>query len=248
MSEAICPQGHLSDTADYCDQCGARIGGDPAAAGAPPDPDGPPAGLQGGPAPAAATSAAPAATKPCPVCNTANAADDRYCESCGYDFTMRPPVAPSLPAPDFAGATPSAAEAAAAAAPPAAAAWEAVVVADQAYYDRMQAEDIAFPVVCPDRRFSLAADRIVIGRRSVSRGINPEIDLSGAPEDVGVSHLHAVLVGNAEGGWSIIDPGSANGTFLNDSTDPIQTNLAVPLSDGDRIHMGAWTTLTLKKL
>jgi len=29
MAEAICPNGHLSDTADYCDQCGAKIGGRP---------------------------------------------------------------------------------------------------------------------------------------------------------------------------------------------------------------------------
>jgi pSer/pThr/pTyr-binding forkhead associated (FHA) protein len=121
------------------------------------------------------------------------------------------------------------------------------VVADRDYYDRMQAEEIPFPAVYPDRIFSLTTLRAVIGRRSASRGINPEIDLSGAPEDPGVSHMHAVLVGSPEGGWTLIDPGSANGTFLNDSTDPIDTNRAVPVSDGDRIHMGAWTTLTLRK-
>ena len=125
--------------------------------------------------------------------------------------------------------------------------WQAVVVADRDYYDRMQAEEIPFPAVYPDRVFSLTALRVVIGRRSTSRGINPEIDLSGAPEDPGVSHMHAVLVGSPEGGWTLIDPGSANGTFLNDSTDPIDTNKAVPVADGDRIHMGAWTTLTLRK-
>ena len=120
-------------------------------------------------------------------------------------------------------------------------------MADRDYYDRMQAEEIPFPAVYPDRVFSLTTLRAVIGRRSTSRGINPEIDLSGAPEDPGVSHMHAVLVGSPEGGWTLIDPGSANGTFLNDSTDPIDTNRAVPVSDGDRIHMGAWTTLTLKR-
>ncbi|HYR61351.1 MAG TPA: FHA domain-containing protein [Actinomycetota bacterium] len=127
------------------------------------------------------------------------------------------------------------------------AAWQAVVVADRDYYDRMQAEEIPFPAVYPDRVFTLTTSRSVIGRRSTSRGINPEIDLSGAPEDPGVSHMHAVLVGSPEGGWTIIDPGSANGTFLNESSDPIPNNLAVPVADGDRIHMGAWTTLTLHK-
>jgi len=111
----------------------------------------------------------------------------------------------------------------------------------------MEVDDIAFPAVCPDRHFNLTGDRFVIGRRSVSRGVNPEIDLSGAPEDVGVSHTHAVLVAGPDGAWTIIDPGSANGTFLNDATDPIPTNQAVPLNDGDRLHIGAWTTVTLRK-
>ena len=113
--------------------------------------------------------------------------------------------------------------------------------------DLHQCVEIPFPAVYPDRVFSLTTLRAVIGRRSASRGINPEIDLSGAPEDPGVSHMHAVLVGSPEGGWTLIDPGSANGTFLNDSTDPIDTNKAVPVADGDRIHMGAWTTLTLRR-
>src|SRR5205807_1999647 len=63
--------------------------------------------------------------------------------------------------------------------------WEAVVAADRDYYDRMQAEEIPFPAVYPDRVFTLTTLRAVIGRRSASRGIKPEIDLSGAPEDPG---------------------------------------------------------------
>jgi pSer/pThr/pTyr-binding forkhead associated (FHA) protein len=123
--------------------------------------------------------------------------------------------------------------------------WEATVVADRAYYDRLDANGISFPAICPERRFKLSGERLVIGRRSVSRGIQPEIDLSGPAEDVGVSHMHAILVGATGGGWTIIDPGSANGTFLNDGADPIPTNQAVELSEGDQIHIGAWTTLKL---
>jgi hypothetical protein len=264
MAEAICPNGHLSDTADYCDQCGAKIGGDPNA---------PALAVAGeaGPAPAS-SAAAGGPTKACPACGAPNAEGDKFCEVCGYDMTLGAPGA-SGPAPAAAASGPQAAPTeaaapseAASAAPattpspvpfstPAAASgrafaapvWQAVVVADRDYYERMQAEDIPFPTVYPDRVFSLTTLRAVIGRRSVSRGIKPEIDLSGAPEDPGVSHMHAVLVGSPEGGWTLIDPGSANGTFLNDSTDPIDTNRAVPVADGDRIHMGAWTTLTLRK-
>lgn len=255
MAEAICPNGHLSDTADYCDQCGAKIGGDPSA---------PPASS---PAPAAPAAAAAGATKACPACGAPNAEGDKFCEACGYDMTLGAPgvPAPAAAAPPEAAAAPVPAPEATAAAPPAAPSspfsapavasgrafvtptWEATVVADRDYYDRMQADEIPFPAVYPDRVFGLTTLRAVIGRRSTSRGINPEIDLSGAPEDPGVSHMHAILVGSPDGGWSLIDPGSANGTFLNDGTDPIETNKAIPVADGDRIHMGAWTTLTLRR-
>jgi hypothetical protein len=170
---------------------------------------------------------APAPTKVCPNCQFLNAEDDIFCESCGYRSTPgAAPTAPGVPATE---------------------AWEASVVADRAHYDRLKAEAIPFPAVCPDRRFTLSGDRLLIGRRSASRGISPEIDLSGAPEDVAVSHAHAVLVREADGGWTIIDPGSANGTLVNDSTDPIPTNEAVVLKDGDQVHIGAWTTLTLRR-
>ena len=75
----------------------------------------------------------------------------------------------------------------------------------------------------------------------MSSGINPEIDLSVPPSDPGVSRLHAVLLKAPDGTWSVIDPGSANGTVVNGSEIP--HGQAVPLRDGDRIHLGAWTEL-----
>ena len=239
MSEAICPNGHLSDTADYCDQCGAKIGGEASPAAAPDPGAAAPAPAPAPGVPAAPDPAAPVHV-PCPACGAPNAEGDRYCEACGYDVTLGPPVVAAAP-----GAAPEAP--AAPAGPPPPASWTLTASADQAYYERLQADDIPFPAVYPERTFTLVGGRNVIGRRSTSRGINPEIDLSGAPEDPGVSHLHAVLVGTPDGGWSIIDPGSANGTFLNDSTDPLKTNTGVPLAAGDRIHVGAWTTLTIER-
>ena len=47
------------------------------------------------------------------------------------------------------------------------------------------------------------------------------------------------------GAWSVVDPGSENGTLLNGNTIP--ANQAVALHDGDRIHLGAWTALTITR-
>jgi pSer/pThr/pTyr-binding forkhead associated (FHA) protein len=104
---------------------------------------------------------------------------------------------------------------------------------------------IAFPAYFPQRRFRLAAPETRIGRRSASSGISPEIDLSVPPADPGVSRLHAVLLRAPDGSWSVIDPGSANGTVVNGSEIP--AGQAVPLRDGDRIHLGAWTELRLTR-
>ena len=49
------------------------------------------------------------------------------------------------------------------------------------------------PPSSPERRFQLSGAEVRIGRRSVSRRIEPEIDLTGPPTDPGVSRLHAVL-------------------------------------------------------
>jgi pSer/pThr/pTyr-binding forkhead associated (FHA) protein len=119
------------------------------------------------------------------------------------------------------------------------------VTADQEYFERVEVDGVRFPIGGSDRRFCLERDRATIGRRSASRGIYPDIDLSGPPTDAGVSHLHAVLVRGEGDSWAIVDPGSTNGTYLNDSHDAIPTDELIPIADGDRIHIGAWTTLTL---
>ena len=103
---------------------------------------------------------------------------------------------------------------------------------------------IQFPEYCPERRFELTGQEMRIGRRSVSRGIEPEIDLAGPPTDPGVSHLHAVLLAGPGGGWSVLDPGSANGTQVNGRE--IAAGVRVPVRDGDRICLGAWTMLTIR--
>jgi pSer/pThr/pTyr-binding forkhead associated (FHA) protein len=108
------------------------------------------------------------------------------------------------------------------------------------------ASAIAFPQFCPERYFPLRGNQISIGRRSTSRGINPDIDLTGPPEDPGVSHLHAVLIVQPDGILSIVDMGSSNGTTVNDDQTPLRANVPRPLSTGDRVHLGAWTTITVR--
>jgi hypothetical protein len=128
--------------------------------------------------------------------------------------------------------------------------WRLAVRADHDYHLRVlamngpDAEQMEFPKFAPERQFALRDDQVLVGRASRSRGIEPQIDLTGPPEDPGVSRSHAMLVHGADG-WSVVDLDSANGTYLNDSDEPIAANQPVPLRDGDRIHVGAWTTLQL---
>jgi len=244
---ATCASGHDSASDDFCDVCGIRIG---AVAEFPPD---------GG-----ATATMPAPAEACPQCGAARTG--QFCESCGHDFTtaasapvggpagLSPVAPPPAATPPASAATPPAPVAtppAPATTPPVTATWTAVVTADRLYFDRVvaavgaDASELSFPDYCPERRFPLSGAEVRVGRRSVSRGIHPEIDLTGPPADPGVSRLHALLVAGPDGTWSVVDPGSENGTFVNGNTIP--ANQAVALHDGDRIHLGAWTALTITR-
>ncbi|WP_033323092.1 FHA domain-containing protein [Actinomadura atramentaria] len=223
-----CPGGHESAADDYCDVCGEQM--------PPPLPD------------------------HCPACREPRSGG-AFCESCGHAFSPSAPRAtgpaerhaaepgeagPAGTAADDAGARP------ASPVPGGTGVWFAVVEADPDYFAEVQAQDgpdtaaLRFPEGNPARRVPLVGDKVRIGRRSTSRGLLPEIDLSVPPADPGVSHAHAVLVAGPDGrGWTVIDTGSTNGTTINGSPDPIPVNVAVPVGDGDRVHVGAWTTITL---
>lgn len=157
----------------------------------------------------------------CPSCGEPR--ENQFCEQCGYDFVAGQPSAPGR--------------------------WIAVVTVDRAYFEAggATAEQFTFPTSCPERRIALSGDRIRIGRRSLSRGITPEIDLSGDLEDSAVSREHAQLLAQPDGSWSVVDKGSANGTYVNSRPEPIPRNLLVPLADGDVIHLGIWTMITLRR-
>lgn len=223
---ATCPAGHASATDDYCDVCGAAINDR-----------------------SAAPVEEPAEEETCAACGAPRVG--RFCEDCGHDSLSTPPNQPGAnqPAANQPAANRRAADAPAEST---AARWHVTVEADRAYFDRVVEEGgpdataLAFPEFCPPRRFDLVGPQVTIGRRSRSRGIFPTVDLVGPPEDAGVSHSHALLV-PAGAGWSVVDLGSTNGTTVNDERTPLRPNAPRPLADGDRIHVGAWTTITLRR-
>jgi hypothetical protein len=133
---------------------------------------------------------------------------------------------------------------------PAGPSWSAVISADRGYFEEIIAEGaldgtaISFPGRYQERFVTLSGTEMRIGRRSASRGIVPEIDLTGPPTDPGISHLHAVLIAQQDGTWLLLDQGSSNGTQVNGRQ--IASGVPVPLRDGDRIRMGVWTVLTVR--
>ncbi|MGJ6126653.1 ATP-binding protein [Mycolicibacterium sp. Y3] len=154
----------------------------------------------------------------CPTCGAHRSG--RFCEGCGVDTG---PVAQ----------------------------WVAVVTADRDFYDRVAArselDSPAYPQAFEERRITLRGKETLIGRRADGRDAVPDIDLGAEPADRGVSARHA-MVRLRETGPTIIDLGSTNGTSLNGSADLLGSDVETPLKDGDRIHVGAWTTITLVRV
>lgn len=259
---ATCPAGHASGADDYCDVCGMRMPGP--AAGSGPVVSSPSAGGGAGTGPGTAAAAPGPAGEVCPDCSAPRTG--RFCEGCGYDFAVgagRPdPTAqvrnsPAPPPPDELSQDQVTSRWRSRSAPraplpaPTTAVWTAVVAADRDYYETVLRQSgeagFTFPPYCPERRIPLDRPQVRIGRRSVSQGSVPEIDLSEPPEDPGASHTHAVLLAKPGGTWTLVDPGSTNGTTVNGSEEPIPVNVEVPVNDGDRIHIGVWTTITLRR-
>jgi len=152
----------------------------------------------------------------------------------GYVASPALPAPPTAPMPKFTPTT-----------------WSVVVTSDRLYFDRMELKRgltgpaMTFPAFSTERRFQLTGKQMRIGRRSAVRGVEPEIDLSGSPVDPGISRLHLLLLSAPDGSWAVLDPGSANGTLLNGRE--IAPGDLIPLRDGDRINLGAWTAITLRR-
>ena len=247
-----CPRCGTPRTGQFCEACGYNFAGPrftPTTASAPP----PPApraysSSQPGPSPGSYSSSQPG---PGPGPGTYSSSPPGP-GSGSYSSAQAAPSAPSdpwrEPGPP---ASPAPPQPSMSSFPYPQATWTAVVGADRAYYERVQAvtgpegSAVVFPSYYAERRFQLVGNQMRIGRRSVSRGLAPEIDLTGPPADPGISRLHAVLIATPDGNWAVLDPGSANGTLVNGSE--IGVGDQVPLHDGDRINLGAWTTITVHR-
>ena len=233
-ASSTCPNGHQSSDHEWCDTCGAPMAGPGAAAvavAAPPS--------TGAAAPTSA-GAAMSSPVPCPHCGEINAADNLFCESCGYDFTTgQAPepqagviAVPVAAAPDgdakdgsHGGTGDPHAEAPDAEAPdvvssgsPVGAgatgqntpAWIVIVEVDPMWH-AIKGELADRPLPPPSTStVPLFQHTSLIGRTSQSRGLRPEIALD---VDTAVSRRHAQLL--VEGDQlSVVDLSSTNGTYV----------------------------------
>lgn len=230
MSTFACPHGHDSSDPDWCDTCGAKIGGPPAAA-ASPDPD----ATKTAPSMRAAPTATPVG---CPHCNELNPADALFCEVCGYDFTTGQAPAPTTAAPPTS-AAPTESKVG----------WIVVVEVDPRWY---ALKGTLADQPCPPTSSStvpLSNHTALIGRSSASRGLRPEVALDA---DTGVSRRHAQFVRDGDS-LTVVDLSSTNGTYVvttesepDDATVALVPGVPTELRDGDRVYVGAWSRLTVR--
>ena len=161
----------------------------------------------------------------CPACGAPNDSQGSFCESCGADT--------EAPLPTQA---------------PACGHWEAVITCDRKYFDRVEADGLEFPSQVYQRIVAMDRDCLTIGRGPTGvSGETIDVDLSVPPVDAGISHRHAQLSRRPDGVWTITDCSSTNGTYLNDSASPIDPGVPVTIAEGDRIHLGAWTTIAIRE-
>lgn len=214
MATHTCPDGHTSDTADFCSQCGIEMSpspaGTPASSGSPSSP---------------ASSGAP--REKCPKCSTER--DDPsspFCGVCGYNFTTG--TGGGAVVPDPVDATPPAASGGVAGATPVVAASGARIDIEVTFTDDGRKADAPL-------KFNLYDEESMVGRKKASSKVTVAI------EDLGVSTRHLMIVRRADGTAVVRDLQSTNGTKLN-GTD-LQAGVESPLSEGDEIAIGEFTKI-----
>lgn len=237
MSVNTCPTGHVSESSDYCDTCGAPIGESPS----------PDSGSLSVPGSANVAAATTSASQPCPNCALTNSADALFCEACGYDFTTGTMPRPTAPPNALDLGTPAAATVPGPVPPAVEVEWVAEVWVDPDWYAGQESDEMCpspgLPIVVP-----LPAQSLLIGRRSVSRNIHPDIECA---SDTGVSRRQAQLTTDGQRWW-VEDLQSSNGTYVGAASGPLPTDAVPPgqrreLAEGDRIYLGAWTRIVVRR-
>lgn len=229
-----CPKGHDSTDPDYCSECGTAIGAAPSAAQA----------LTNAPAQAGADI--------CPDCQTPRDADLQYCEMCRYDFVNHRSFNVDVSAPQVMAAPPVSAVSAptpgtSAPAPavvipplPVASALLLIAVKVDASLDTDHDANNQAPAGEPEQIFHLDLAENTVGRESGSQGIHPEVVV----KDKSVSRRHLKFIRNADGSYSALELGSANGTLMNGQ--PLVPGVLSAIKAGDEFVIGSWTRLSIR--
>ena len=152
------------------------------------------------------------------------------------------------PAPGGGGADGGASPAGSYVAPPVAPlVWVAEIWVDPDFFATQESDEPCpspgMPVVAP-----LWDSSLLIGRRSASRNIHPQVDCGA---DHGVSRRHAQLTTDGQRWW-VEDLQSSNGTFVGPAGAPIPTvpippGQRIEFAPGDRVYVGAWTRIVVRK-
>ncbi|MBV8611677.1 MAG: FHA domain-containing protein [Singulisphaera sp.] len=236
-----CPQNHQSESPDFCSVCGIEISGAGAGVGAA-------APSSGAPPPVAASG------ERCPDCGTPREGPGQiFCEICGHNFRTGASGVPTLDGPAAPASEPTAPREPDSSAPPPTAVaeeptpmppgqglpvvrWDLIVEVDDSLYGTTNPDA---PLDQPTQTFTLFADESLIGRSGTEVRVQIPI-----VNDHGVSRRHALLVRRPDGGLVVRDLGSTNGTQVNGVD--ILPGADVPVEDGDRIAIGAWTRIILR--
>lgn len=124
--------------------------------------------------------------------------------------------------------------------------WVAELWIDPDWYAAQGSTDPMPSVGLPDI-VPLVKPGNLVGRVSHSKGIFPEIDCE---LDTGCSRRHAMVTTDWSRWW-IEDLNSANGTFVGSAAGPLP-GMPIPqgrveLASGQRIYVGAWTRIVIRK-
>ena len=125
--------------------------------------------------------------------------------------------------------------------------WVAELWVDPDWYAAQASDEPCpspgLPVVVP-----LTKQSVLVGRPSTSRNIHPDVDCT---SDTGVSRRQAQLTTDGRRWW-VEDLQSSNGTFVGPASGPLPTQPLPPgqrreLDDDDRVYLGTWTRLVVRR-
>lgn len=219
MANHTCPDGHTSDTADFCSQCGIEMS---------PSPAGTPASSPATSAPATKTGGT---GEKCPKCSTDR--DDPtsvFCGVCGYNFDTKTGGGQVAPDHDVVPNTPvtSGGATGAASTPTVTPANGARVDIEVSYTDDARASDAPL-------KFNLFDEESLIGRKKAN------FKQTVAIEDAAVSTRHLMIVRRADGTAVVRDLDSTNGSKLNGKD--LKGGAEEVLKEGDEITIGEFTKI-----